>query len=157
MTTPVFHHQFTVERRYPASPAHCFRHFLDPEARRIWYIHVEDGWILHDYEPATDPAPGAREYMRVSPPGSQVVITNDTRHCVVVPGELFVYAYWMTLDGAHISASVATVEFRPDGTGTHLVFTEQGTFTEADISGRLGGTEAMMDGFLRYLDRPGVL
>jgi hypothetical protein len=36
----------------------------------------------------------------------------------------------MLLAKTLISVSVATVEFRPDGVGTRLVFTEQGAFLD---------------------------
>src|SRR5687767_8457292 len=43
-------------------------------------------------------------------------------------GPAGVVAYTMAIDGAIISASLGTVEFEASGTGTRLIYTEQGAF-----------------------------
>jgi uncharacterized protein YndB with AHSA1/START domain len=48
----------------------------------------------------------------------------------IVPDERIVYTYDMHLDRARISVSLATVELKPEGGGTRLVFTEQGAFLD---------------------------
>jgi hypothetical protein len=52
-----------------------------------------------------------------------------------------------------------TVDLRPEGTGTHLVMTEQGAyFLEGGpeiVSGREYGTRLMLDSLERHLGAPG--
>jgi uncharacterized protein YndB with AHSA1/START domain len=51
-----------------------------------------------------------------------------SRYHDIVDGERIVFAYDLLLDGRLISVSLTTVEVRPDGDGTRLVFTEHGAF-----------------------------
>ena len=53
----------------------------------------------------------------------------------------------MHLDDKRISVSVATVEFKPAGTGTRLIVTEQGAFLDGhdDADSRERGTRALLD------------
>jgi hypothetical protein len=53
-----------------------------------------------------------------------------------------------------MSVSVATIEFKPDGAGTHLVVTEHGAFLDGlDTSDqRHKGTEWLMDRLGAFLD-----
>ena len=53
----------------------------------------------------------------------------------------------MYLDGTRISVSLATVEFRPEGAGTRLIFTEQGAFLDGydDPAQREQGTRDLLD------------
>ncbi len=48
----------------------------------------------------------------------------------IVPNERIVYSYEMHLDEAKISVSLTTIELKPVGAGTRLVFTEQGAFLD---------------------------
>jgi uncharacterized protein YndB with AHSA1/START domain len=41
-----------------------------------------------------------------------------------------VYSYDMLADEVRISVSLVTIELLPDGTGTRLLFTEQGAFLD---------------------------
>lgn len=47
-----------------------------------------------------------------------------------MPNERSVHAYDMHLDDRHVSVLLATVEFKPAGSGIWLVFTEQGVFLD---------------------------
>ncbi|MGZ4140368.1 MAG: SRPBCC domain-containing protein, partial [Actinomycetota bacterium] len=49
----------------------------------------------------------------------------------IVPNERIITTYEMQIDGVRISVSVATVELEPEGSGTRLVYTEQGAFLDA--------------------------
>jgi uncharacterized protein YndB with AHSA1/START domain len=64
-----------------------------------------------------------------------------------VPDERIVYAYEMHMDDVKISVSLATVEFKPDGAGTRMIFTEQGVFLDSfeDGGGREQGTRVLLD------------
>jgi hypothetical protein len=59
----------------------------------------------------------------------------------------------MTLGGAPLSSSLATVEFRPEGKGTRLVFTEQGAYLDGNVEGREEGTRALMETLAEELAR----
>jgi hypothetical protein len=62
----------------------------------------------------------------------------------------------MYADDERMSVSVATIEIVPDGGGSSLTWTEQGTYLDG-IDGdqaptlRRGGTAEMLDGLTRYL------
>jgi hypothetical protein len=64
-----------------------------------------------------------------------------------------VYTYEMHLNSQRISVSVASIEFRPEGQGTHLVVTEHGMFLDGldNLEQRRQGTEQLMDAVGAYL------
>jgi hypothetical protein len=53
----------------------------------------------------------------------------------------------MHLDDKRISVSLATVELKPAGAGTRLIYTEQGAFLDGydDAGSREHGTRALLD------------
>jgi uncharacterized protein YndB with AHSA1/START domain len=59
----------------------------------------------------------------------------------------------MTIGENRISASLATCEFKPSGTGTQLVFTEQGAFLDGldSVGPREGGWKELLDALGRAL------
>ena len=67
--------------------------------------------------------------------------------------ERIVFAYDLLLDGRLISVSLTTVEVRPDGDGTRLVFTEHGAFFDdlEDPAEREHGTGLLLDGLAAFL------
>jgi uncharacterized protein YndB with AHSA1/START domain len=75
-----------------------------------------------------------------------------------VPDERIVYTYDMNLGDTRISVSLATVEFKPAGKGTRLIFTEQGAFLDGhDIPAqREQGTGALLDALGAELRREGA-
>ncbi|MFA7263254.1 MAG: SRPBCC family protein [Caulobacter sp.] len=141
----VTHATFCVERVYDATPARVFHAFTDREARDRWFFKT-DSWTIHAHT-GGDLAVGAVESSRFSPPGAAVVITNDSTYLDIVPDRRLIFAYGMTVAGAPISASLATVEFRPEGAGTRLVFTEQGAYFEGReaVASREEGTVGMLE------------
>lgn len=120
----VAHATFTIERRYPETPARVYQAFTDREAKLRWYVGGE-GWEVFSYD--LDLRYGGWERSRFAFQGGPEV-TNDTVFLDVVPGERIVNAYQMTVAGKPISVSLATLELFPDGDGTRLVFTEQGAY-----------------------------
>jgi uncharacterized protein YndB with AHSA1/START domain len=73
----------------------------------------------------------------------------------IVPNERIVSTYDMRVDGKLISVSLATVELSPEGTGTHLTFTEHGAYLDDfdNVEGRKEGTEQLLAALERVLDR----
>jgi uncharacterized protein YndB with AHSA1/START domain len=113
---------FVVERVYDASPDRTFAAWSDPQAKARWYSDPErnleldfrvGGWERHG-----GTLPDGRAY------AYQALFWD------IVPGQRIVYTYEMLVDGIRISVSVATAEFKGEGGGTRLVFTEQGAFLD---------------------------
>lgn len=139
----VTHATFQLERLYDAAPARVFRAFADQKAKERWYACAE-GWDVEEY--SLDFRPGGREIWRGGPRGGPVHRNNTTYHDIV-PGERIIWSYEMYLGETRISVSVATVQLRPEGAGTRLIFTEQGAFLDGfdDPSLREHGTGELLD------------
>lgn len=135
------HATFTLERLYPASPARVFKAFADEQAKARWFApgfeQLERKW---------DFRVDGQEILRGRHPSGMIsafyAVYQD-----IVPNERIVYAYRMTQDGAPISASMATIEIRPEGSGTRLTVTEYGVFLDGydDNGSREHGANWLMD------------
>jgi uncharacterized protein YndB with AHSA1/START domain len=145
----VEHATFAVERTYEASPARVFAAWADPEAKARWF-----GGSGEEGEFELDFRVGGRERTRGGPEGGPV-FTFDGRYQDIVPDERIVYSYDMHLDKTRISVSLATVEFKPDGDGTTLIFTEQGAFLDGHDTPaqREQGTGSLLDALGKQLGR----
>ncbi|MCO5150174.1 MULTISPECIES: SRPBCC domain-containing protein [unclassified Shinella] len=149
MTDPkIIHGSFTLDRLYDAPVAKVFAAYVEAEARYRWLIS-SDGWTVHEYRPAGRVAAGAQEFSKFSPPGADVVLTNETTFLEVREGECVILAYAMTLDGAPLSASLLTAEFQAEGGGTRLLLTEQGAYRDGNIEGRKEGTRGLLEQLAR--------
>ena len=97
---------------------------------------------------------GGRESNRGGPEGGPVY-RFDSVYQDIVPNARIIYTYDMHLDAQRISVSVATFEFRPEGAGTHLVFTEQGAFLDGldKPEFRQAGSESLLDALGAELSR----
>jgi uncharacterized protein YndB with AHSA1/START domain len=139
----VTHATFVVERSYDASPARVFAAWADPAAKARWFAGPEE-WGPDEFE--LDFRVGGREVSRGGPKGGPVH-RYEARYQDIVTDERIVYSYWMHLDDALISVSVATVELRAEGAGTRLVLTEQGAYLDGhDTSAqRQQGTGELLD------------
>jgi uncharacterized protein YndB with AHSA1/START domain len=122
----VTHTTFVVERTYDASPARVFAAWANPAAKARWFAGPDE-WETAAFE--LDFRVGGREISRGGPKGGPVH-TFEGRYYDIVPDERIVYTYDMHLDETRISVSLATVEFKPTGAGTRLIFTEQGAFLD---------------------------
>jgi len=71
-----------------------------------------------------------------------------------VPERRIIVAYSMTVGGNPISASLATLQFEPDGKGTRLVFTEQGAFLDGydDAGQREEGWRELLEALARAVE-----
>ena len=148
MTDPtVIHATFVLERTYAAPPARVFAAWSDRDTKARWFLGAEDG-AAPGYE--LDFRVGGREAARGGPEGGPTY-TYEARFRDIVPDRRIVSTYEMHLDDARISVSVATVELRADGDGTHLVYTEQTAFLDGhDVPGqRQHGMGKLLDALSR--------
>ncbi len=120
----VTHATFVVERTYDASPARVFAAWAQPTAKARWFGPDDE---TDEYK--LDFQVGGREVNRGSGPDGQVY-TYDARYQDIVPEQRIVYTYDMHRGETRISVSLATVELKPEGAGTRLIFTEQGAFLD---------------------------
>jgi uncharacterized protein YndB with AHSA1/START domain len=147
----VTHTTFTIDRIYSASPAKVFRAFSDPVAKRRWFAEGE-GWHIDSYE--LDFTVGGLETSRFrfgdGPPMRYDAVIQD-----IVLNERIIIAYSMMIGEKRISASLATTEFKPEASGTRLVFTEQGAYLDGfdQAEGRESGSRQLFERLARELER----
>ena len=137
------HATFVIERSYAAPPARVFAAWADPAQKASWFVGPDE-WITLSRE--THFRVGGRERLATGPQGG-TVHKFDCCYQDIVPGERIVYTYDMHLDDTRVSVSLTTVEFKPDGAGTRLIFTEQGVFLDGTDSAatREQGTHGLLD------------
>jgi uncharacterized protein YndB with AHSA1/START domain len=118
----VEHAIFVVERRYDAAPDRVFAAWSDRDAKARWFGSAGDRFEL-DFQVG-----GHELHEGIDPRGNPY--TFRAIYQDIVEAQRIVYTYEMLLGETRISVSVATVELRPDGAGTLLVFTEQAAFLD---------------------------
>jgi uncharacterized protein YndB with AHSA1/START domain len=74
---------------------------------------------------------------------------NETVYLDIVPERRIIFAYSMTMSGTPFSASLSTIRFTPEGSGTRLAYTEQAAFL--DGKDRAEDREADCRGLLEAL------
>lgn len=124
------HGTFTIERRYDAAPERVFGAWADPVVFRRWFVEAP-GAVIHDW--AHDfrvGGLGGGRYRFGGPENPDGF--NDTVFVDIVENSRIILSYVMgrELDGRkrRESASQATIELVPDGSGTRLIYTEQGAY-----------------------------
>lgn len=138
---------FKVERRIKASPAKVFAAFADPKIKAKWF--GAPGGEVNDY----DFRVGGWESSKGDIPGGGSY-SYDANYRDIVPNNRIVYTYDMLMNGERISVSLATVELTADGSGTHMVVTEDGVFLDGldTMEQRRDGTEQLMDALVKAVD-----
>jgi uncharacterized protein YndB with AHSA1/START domain len=147
----ITHATFVIERTYAASPARVFAAFADPAIKKRWFAGPEEmGTAEHDI----DFRVGGREINRGGPPGGPVY-TYDARYQDIVPDQRIVTTYEMQMADTRISVSLATVELTPAGSGTRLVYTEQGAFLDGHDTPaeREHGTRELLEALGKEVER----
>jgi uncharacterized protein YndB with AHSA1/START domain len=139
----VTHATFVIERTYAATPARVFAAFASRAAKSSWFQGPAE-WGPSDHE--LDFKVGGRERVRGGPKGGPIH-SFDARFQDIVPNQRIISSYDMHLDDKRISVSLATVELKPAGAGTRLIYTEQGAFLDGydDAGSREHGTRALLD------------
>ncbi len=151
----ILHGSFTLERRYDAPVERVFRAFSDPATKRRWFAEGE-GFHVHDY--ALDFRVGGSEMASFSTEHGMLV-RNATVILDIVKERRIVIAYTMSMDDRPFSASLATFQFVPEGSGgsTLLRMTEQGAWFQGGDGPlmREWGTRSLLDALGRELARGG--
>jgi uncharacterized protein YndB with AHSA1/START domain len=137
------HNTFVIERVYNASPARVFATWADPELKAQWFTKPDN----------FDFRLGGEESSQGGPPGGPV-FTFHARYHDIVENERIVYSYTLDIDKTRMSISVTTVEFKSEGAGTKLIFTEQGVFLDGHETPaqREQGTHEMLDKLGKQLE-----
>lgn len=161
MTTPdkpvLAHGTFTVERRYDASPERVFHAHADPAAFRRWFVDGK-GFTVHHWSQDFRVGGYAGGSFRFGGPENETWF-NDTQYLDIVENSRIITSYVMgrVIGGEkeRASASLATIEMVADGSGTRLIYTEQGAFFGEDgaahIPLREQGCADMLDALGRDL------
>lgn len=147
----VKHETFVIRRDLVAPPRVVFAAWAEPAAKRAWFAAEDEGW--DDVEHEMDFRVGGRERATGRPAGGGPLHVCNAVYQNIVPDKRIVWTYVMTLDDTPISVSLATVEFRPAGQGTKLVYTEQVAFLDRldDRGPREAGCAWLMDNLGGYL------
>lgn len=152
----IAHGTFTVERRYDASPARVFRAWSDPVSFRRWFVDGE-GWSIHEWEHDFRVGGRAGGRFRSGDEGADTWF-NDTGYLDIVQDRRIIYSYVMGREVGgekqRVSVSLGTTEIIPGGSGTRLIYTEQGAFFGGadDIPQRERGCADLLDALGRELE-----
>lgn len=149
------HATFTVERDLAHPPARVFRAFADPAAKARWFVGPDES---HSTEHELDFRDGGTEHLATRFPDGTAV-TFDATYRDIVPDERIIYAYDMHIGGRRISVSLACIELRSTGGGTHLTVREHGIFLDGldQVADRERGTRELLDKLAASLDAGPVM
>lgn len=136
----VKHDTFSIERSYPASTGRVFASWADPALKAKWFPPSEE----------FDFRIGGREVVRGAEPGGPVYTSVFTFQEIAADRRI-IYTATLDMGDKRISVSVITVEFKPEGAGTQLVYTEQCAFLDG-----LDSREAHLEGAYDFLDKLGL-
>ena len=144
------HATFVIERSYPSPPSHVFRALADRQAKSKWFVGPDE-WQVGKFE--MDFRVGGREHNSGGRKGGPIHSFNAT-YQDIVENQRIIYAYDMHIDDRRISVSLATIELKPEGSGTRLTFTEQGAFLDGydDPGDRERGTRLLLDALGKSLE-----
>ncbi|MER7445220.1 SRPBCC family protein [Micromonospora avicenniae] len=139
------HSTFTLERHYAVPPVTVFSAWADPAVKARWFAG-------QGAEHSLDFRVGGRE--RVLGHHDGRALTFETHYQDIVPGERIVCSSTLSFDGTLSTVSITSVEFVPEGDGTRLVLTEQGTYLDGheQPAWREQGTASQLDALTAELN-----
>jgi uncharacterized protein YndB with AHSA1/START domain len=143
MNRSVVHGSFTLTRVYDAPLARVFQAFANAEAKAKWF-EGPPGWKL--IKRVFDFREGGREHLSGRFDNGTVTSFDCVYHDII-ENERIIYSYVMEMSGRRISVSQASLQLKPEGTGTKLVLTEYGDFLDGydDAGSREHGTGDLLD------------
>jgi uncharacterized protein YndB with AHSA1/START domain len=144
------HATFVIERTYSSPPSRVFRALADRQAKSKWFVGPDE-WRVGKFE--MDFRVGGREHNSGGRKGGAIHSFNAI-YQDIVENQRIIYAYDMRIDDRRISVSLATIELKPEGSGTRLTFTEQGAFLDGydDPGDRERGTRLLLDALGKSLE-----
>lgn len=139
---------FTIERAYDAVPERVFTAWASRETKRRWFGDPESTTDEYDL----DFRVGGREISRGGPPDGPVY-TYLATYQDIVPNQRISFSHTIDAGEDRISVCVSTVEFKPNGAGTQMTYTEQGVFLDGldTPAQRQHGTGELLDSLAEYL------
>jgi uncharacterized protein YndB with AHSA1/START domain len=134
---------FVIERTFPVAPARVFAAWSSLESKQRWFGGPKE-WKRGEH--TFDFRVGGKEHLSGGAPGAPAH-RFDATYQDIVPNERIIYSYDMHIGDDKISVSLATIEFKAEGTGTKMTLTEQGVFLDGydDSNSREEGTKQLMN------------
>jgi len=120
----VKHDTIVVERSFKSSPERVFSAWADPNAHGLWMVPNYD-WEIGEFE--NDFRVGGRLRSCFGPKGD-ARYCNEGTYLDIIPQARIVSAGTMHDGEIRISATLCTVEFFAEQSGTRLVLTDQSAF-----------------------------
>ena len=144
------HSGFTLTRDYPVPVSHVWNAFADEQQKLSWW---GAGDAIEPREWAFNFRIGGRDVAEGKFHNGPITRYEAT-YTNIVEHQRIVTTYDMWLDGAHMSTSIATLEFEPIKDNTRFTHTEHGAFFDqfwADGPNREQGTRGLLDALATYL------
>jgi len=138
---------FVIERTLPVPPARVFAAWADVNQKAKWFGAPGGDNMPKQFEFRV----GGREFSEGQV--GDTTFTFDVLYQDIVENERIIYTYDMTMNGARISVSLASVELRAQGNDTRLLVTEHGAYLDGldNNEQRKEGTIALIDQLENYL------
>jgi uncharacterized protein YndB with AHSA1/START domain len=141
--TELHHATFAIERAFRSTPERTFRYWSDRDLKRLWTACHPDWSVTGD---VFDFRVGGSEATRWRTAGGEEQTFTAHYLDIAAPARI-IYAFEMSFGGRRVSASLATIELRPDRGQTAMRYTEQIAFlgTRTALDDRIAGTGGGFD------------
>src|SRR5258708_4494901 len=125
------HNTFVIERNYPVPPERVFLAFADTARKRRWFAESKNQDVeVFEQDFRVGGMEKTRYRFRPGTPFPGTALSTEGVIQDILPDRRIVTASTMSLGDKRISATLVTIELLPNGSGTDLICTHQGTFFE---------------------------